>query len=229
VVDELIPNCSNLAAGANEDGYHFINTNYGRDYTANQVADVVNIREGDTCPDCGAPIHLERGVEVGNIFQLGTRYSDVMNCVFQDEHGVNQPVIMGSYGIGVGRLLACIAEEHNDEHGLCWPVTVAPYQVYLVVLPGKSLDVLPLAEQLYGDLQAAGIEVLFDDRVDSPGVKFNDADLIGCPIRLTVGERSLKQGGVELKVRTTGQSEILPQNNIIRDIQIKLGQLKEGL
>jgi prolyl-tRNA synthetase len=215
VVDELIPNCTNLAAGANEDGYHFINTNYGRDYTANQVVDVVNIREGDSCPDFGAPIHLERGVEVGNIFQLGTRYSEAMNCVFQDEHGVNQPVIMGSYGIGVGRLLACIAEEHNDEHGLCWPATITPYQVYLVVLPGKSMDVLPVAEKLYEDLLGAGIEVLYDDRVDSAGIKFNDADLIGCPIRLTVGERSLKQGGVELKMRQTDGNQMIEFGQII--------------
>ncbi len=128
---------------------------------------------------------------------------------------MNQPVIMGSYGIGVGRLLACIAEEHNDEHGLCWPVTVAPFQVYLVVLPGKSVDVLPVAEQLYKDLQTAGVEVLFDDRVDSPGVKFNDADLIGCPIRLTVGERSLKQGGVELKMRPPARNQIIDPGQII--------------
>jgi prolyl-tRNA synthetase len=166
---------------------------------------------------------------VGNIFQLGTRYSEAMNCVFQDEHGVNQPVIMGSYGIGVGRLLACIAEEHNDEHGLCWPVTIAPYQVDLVVLPGKSMDVLPVAEKLYEDLLGAGIEVLYDDRVDSPGVKFNDADLIGCPIRLTVGERSLKKGGVELKMRTTGQMSILKMGEIIQEIRKEMDLLRKDL
>lgn len=228
VVDELIPVCSNLAAGANEEGYHFINTNYGRDFTANLVADVVNIREGDPCPECGGPIHLERGVEVGNIFQLGTRYSDAMNCTFQDEHGVNQPVIMGSYGIGLGRLLACVAEEHRDEHGLCWPVTIAPYQVYLVVLPGKSLDVLPVAENLYKALTDIGIEVLYDDRADSPGVKFNDADLIGCPIRITVGERSLKQGGVEMKLRQTGHSTMLNLEEAVPVIQSEISKLNRS-
>ena len=229
IVDDLIPDCSNLAAGANEEGFHFINTNYGRDYTASLIVDVVNIREGDACPECGTPIHLERGVEVGNIFQLGTRYSEAMHCDFQDEHGVNQLVIMGSYGIGVGRLLACIAEEHNDEHGLTWPVTVTPYQVYLVVLPGKSVDVLPVAEQIYQDLLNAGIEVLFDDRADSPGVKFNDADLIGCPIRLTVGERSLKQGGVELKIRHQSEVRLINVEQVVNVVQAEIITLNAQL
>jgi prolyl-tRNA synthetase len=225
LVDELITNSANLAAGANEEGYHFINTNYGRDYTANIVCDVVNVREGDACPDCGSPIILKRGVEVGNIFQLGTRYSEAMNCVFQNELGSNLPVIMGSYGIGVGRLLACVAEEHHDDHGLNWPITVAPYQVYLVVLPGKSLDVIPVAETVYKDLMDAGVEVLFDDRNDSPGIKFNDADLIGCPIRLTIGERSLKLGGVELKFRDGDEIKNIPVEQIVSVIKDEITKL----
>jgi prolyl-tRNA synthetase len=225
LVDELIPDCVNLAAGANEEGYHFINSNYGRDYSANMVSDVVNVQEGDACPDCGSPVMLKRGVEVGNIFQLGTRYSVAMNCVFQNELGVNLPVIMGSYGIGVGRLLACVAEEHHDEHGLVWPITIAPYHVYLVVLPGKSLDVLPVAERIYQDLTDAGIEVLFDDRNDSPGIKFNDADLIGCPIRLTIGERSLKQGGVELKLRNEDEIKTIPVEQVVAVIKDEITKL----
>lgn len=229
VVDEQIPVSANLAAGANEDGYHFINTNYGRDYTADKIADVVNVREGDACPDCGAPICLERGVEVGNIFQLGTRYSESMDCTFQDEHGENQPVIMGSYGIGVGRLLACVAEEHHDDMGLTWPVTIAPYQVYMVVLPGKSLDVTPIAEKLYSDLQEAGLEVLIDDRVDSPGVKFNDADLIGCPIRVTIGERSLKQNSVEMKQRQSGQSTLVDLKEAVAVVQAEINKMRSEI
>ncbi len=225
VVDEIITGSANLAAGANEEGYHFINTNYGRDYSANMVGDVVNVREGDACPDCGSAIDLKRGVEVGNIFQLGTRYSEAMNCVFQNELGVNLPVIMGSYGIGVGRLLACIAEEHHDDHGLIWPITIAPYQVYLVVLPGKSLDVLPVAEKTYDELTDAGVEVLFDDRNDSPGIKFNDADLIGCPIRLTIGERSLKQGVVELKLRHENEIRTIPIEQVVAVIKDEITEL----
>ncbi len=214
VVDDLIAKSPNLAAGANEDGFHLINTNYGRDYEAGLICDLVNVREADACPECGSQLTLKRGVETGNIFQLGTRYSEAMNCVYQDEHGINQPVVMGSYGIGVGRLLACIAEERHDDHGLIWPMSVAPYHVHLVVLPGKGMDVLPIAEKLYEELVNAGIEVLYDDRMDSPGVKFNDADLIGCPIRITVGERSLKQGGVELKPRAEGEIEVIPLDDL---------------
>jgi prolyl-tRNA synthetase len=225
VVDELIIDSANLVAGSNEDGYHFINTNYGRDYSANMVGDVVNVREGDACPDCGSPIVLKRGIEVGNIFQLGTRYSEAMKCVFQNELGVNLPVIMGSYGIGVGRLLACVAEEHHDDHGLIWPITIAPYQVSLIVLPGKSLDVLPVAEKTYENLMDAGVEVLFDDRNDSPGIKFNDTDLIGCPIRLTIGERSLKQGGMELKLRHEDEIKIIPVEQVVTVIKDEITKL----
>jgi prolyl-tRNA synthetase len=228
IVDELIPECFNLAAGANEEGFHFINTNYGRDFTSYIVGDLVNAKEGDACPECGEPVRMERGVEVGNIFQLGTRYSEAMNCRFQDENGENKLVVMGSYGIGVGRLLACLAEEHHDEHGLRLPVTISPYQVYLIVLPGKSLEILPVAEKLYTELIEVGVEVLFDDRPDSPGVKFNDADLIGCPIRLTVGERSLKQGGVEMKLRESQEILTHSIHSVIEEVQKELMRLNSA-
>ncbi|HBX68029.1 MAG TPA: proline--tRNA ligase, partial [Chloroflexi bacterium] len=179
VVDDLIPESTNLVAGANEAGYHLLNTNYERDYKADLIADIAAAQEGDGCPECGQQLRTVRGVEVGNIFQLGTRYSEAMGATFQDKDGVEKPVIMGSYGIGSGRLLASVAEEHNDEWGLIWPITVAPYHVHLVALPHKKDDgaTQAVAEQLYADLQAAGLEVLFDDREESPGVKFNDADL----------------------------------------------------
>jgi len=173
VVDDLIPASPNLAAGANEDGYHYINTNYGRDYTADIVTDIVAAADGYPCSECGAALRTERGVEVGNIFKLGTRYSAAMNATFLDKDGKQKPVIMGSYGIGSGRLLACVAEEYNDEYGLCWPITVAPYQVHIVALRGG----FDAAEQVYADLQAAGVEALYDDRTaPSPGEKFNDAE-----------------------------------------------------
>jgi len=202
VVDDLIPQSPNLVAGANETGFHLLNVNYGRDYTASVVCDLTAAREGDACPDCGQPLSAERGVEVGNIFQLGTRYSDSLGCTFQDENGELKPVIMGSYGIGVGRLLGCVAEQHNDQYGLIWPLSIAPYQVHLVVLPSKTSDEPErVAEQLYQDLQRARIEVLFDDRRESPGVKFNDADLLGLPLRITVAEKALNLGAVEFKLR----------------------------
>lgn len=197
VVDELVTRSPNLVAGANEEGYHLRNVNYGRDYTAELAADITAVRDGDGCPECGAPLRLARGVEVGNIFKLGTRYSDALNCTFLDENGSSRPVIMGSYGIGVGRLMACVAEEHHDERGLVWPTSIAPYPVHLVVLPGREVDTNLIAAGVEGSLTAAGFEPLVDDREESAGVKFNDADLIGLPIRLTISERAFKQGGVD--------------------------------
>jgi len=154
-------------------------------------------------------------VVVGNIFKLGTRYSDALGCTFLDQDGEQKPVIMGSFGIGIGRLLACVAEAHHDDHGLIWPITVAPFQVHLVLLRGKGTpNAEATADKLYTEMQAAGIEVLYDDREESPGVKFNDADLIGIPIRITVSERALNQGGVEMKLRRNTPKLIIPLEGI---------------
>ena len=216
VVDDLIPESPNLVAGANEEGYHLKNVNFGRDYQADIVTDIAAAQEGDACPNCGGTLRTVRGVEVGNIFKLGSRYSDSMGCYYLDKDGKEKPVIMGSYGIGSGRLLACVAEEHHDEYGLIWPISVAPYHVHIVALSGKGADdVKDTAERLYQDLLAAGVEVLYDDRTESPGVKFNDADLIGLPIRLTVSGRSLQQGGIEFKRRDSQAKTIVPQDQII--------------
>ncbi len=209
VVDDLIPESTNLVAGANEDGFHLLNTNYGRDYKADIITDITAAHEGDGCPRCNTAMRTVRGVEVGNIFKLGTRYSDSLGCTFQDKDGKEKPVIMGSYGIGSGRLLASVAEEHNDDWGLIWPITVAPYHVHLVMLPHKKDEgaTAAAAQKLYEELQAAGLEVLFDDRDESPGVKFNDADLIGLPVRVTVSSRGLNDGVIELKRRDQDKSE----------------------
>lgn len=221
VADDAIPESPNLVAGANEPGFHYLNVNFGRDYRADIVADIAVAGDGDACPRCGKPMYTSRGVEIGNIFKLGTRYTEALGATFLDKDGKEKPVIMGSYGIGVGRLLACVAEEHNDEHGLILPITIAPYQVHLVNLSKKS----NAAEEIYVDLQAAGVEVLFDDRDDSPGVKFNDADLIGLPLRITVGDRGLKKGGVELKRRDTGNSELIPLSDIVGAVQAKIAEM----
>ena len=197
IVDDSVKESNNLVAGANEESYHFLNTNFGRDYQG-VVADIASASANYACPVCKQPLTSSKGVEVGNIFQLNTRYSDSMDCTYQDENGARKPVIMGSYGIGVGRLLACLAEHYCDEKGLSLPISVAPMQVHLVSLVKDA----ELGESLYNQLTKAGIEVLYDDRKESAGVKFADADLIGLPIRMTLGNRSLKEGKVEVKLRS---------------------------
>jgi prolyl-tRNA synthetase len=229
-VDDSIPASANLVAGANETDYHLLNTNYGRDYQADLVTDIAAADEGHACPECGSPLKAARGVEVGNIFQLGTRYSDSLGCTYLDKDGQPKPVIMGSYGIGLGRLLACVAEEHHDEHGLAWPVTLAPYQVHLVLLRGKGDSKSEeSAGKLYADLLADGFEVLFDDRDESPGVKFNDADLIGLPLRITVSERALGQGGVELKLRSQSDKTIVPLAETAARLRSELAALHKAI
>ena len=217
VVDDSVAKSNNLVAGANEKGYHFINTNFGRDYTGT-VADIASAHDGYMCPVCSEPLMVSKGVEVGNIFQLGTRYSESMNCTFQDENGKQVPVVMGSYGIGIGRLLACLAEEYNDDSGLCLPISVAPFQVHLVSLL-KDTDV---GEKIYKELEDAGIEVLFDDRKETAGVKFADADLIGIQIRLTLGNRSYKEGKVEVKYRASGESTSYKIEDLVEEIKNEL-------
>jgi prolyl-tRNA synthetase len=202
VVDDLILKSPNLVSGANEEGFHMLNVNYGRDFEADIVTDIVTAEFGAACPECSATMRTSRGIEVGNIFKLGTRYSDPLGCEFLDKDGKSKPVVMGSYGIGSGRLLASIAEEYHDDYGLIWPITVAPYHVHLVALRKGEIE----AEKLYEELLDEGVEVLFDDRDETPGVKFNDADLIGIPIRVTVSKRSLDQNGVEIKLRKIRRS-----------------------
>ena len=226
IVDDLIPLSPNLVAGANEIGFHLRNVNYGRDFSAEIVADIAAVQDGDGCPTCGALLRLTRGVEVGNIFKLGTRYTDALNCNFLDEKGENHAVIMGSYGVGVGRLLACVAEEHHDDHGLIWPVSIAPYPVHLVALAGKENDTNAIAVKIEKALSDAGIECLFDDREESAGVKFNDADLIGLPLRITVSERALKQGGVEFKLRSGGEAWIVDTEKVVQDARQALTTLE---
>jgi len=224
IVDDAIPASYNLVAGANREGYHLRNVNYGRDYQADRVLDIAAAGEGDACPQCGAALRSVRGVEVGNIFKLGTRYSEAMGCTFQDANGQERPVIMGSYGIGVGRLLACVAEAHHDEHGLVWPLAVAPYPIHLLALTGKgSPETQATAERLYAELTAAGLEPLYDDRLESPGVKFTDADLIGLPVRLTISERGVKAGGVELKRRDSQARELVLFDQLQARLQAELG------
>jgi prolyl-tRNA synthetase len=238
VVDDLIPDSTNLVAGANEEGYHFLNVNYKRDYEADIVADIAVAEENSLCPDCGNEMKLQRGVEVGNIFKLGTRYTEAMGAKFLDADGISKPVIMGSYGIGSGRLMASVAEAHHDEYGLIWPISVAPYQVHLIVLHKKanqsgedvdSHDPASVAEDIYQRFISSGIEILFDDRQESPGVKFNDADLIGVPIRMTVSERALTSGGIEVKRRDQKEKIIIPVDGIHDFVENTIAELETEL
>lgn len=230
VVDDLVARSPNLVSGANEVGYHFLNVNVGRDYQPDLVGDIVAASAGDACPRCGSPLRAERGIEVGNIFKLGTRYSEALGALFNDADGQLRPIVMGSYGIGIGRLLATIAETHHDDYGLIWPVSVAPFHVHLVVLPRKAPEAVAAADRLYEQLWSAGIEVLYDDREDaSPGVKFNDADLIGLPLRITVGARSLKQGGVEFKRRDQAERRIVSLEEVQAAVQAELDALRREL
>jgi prolyl-tRNA synthetase len=192
------------------------------------VGHIALARQGVRCARCGATLNLVRGVEVGNIFQLGTRYSVPLEAFFSDEDGTRKPIVMGSYGIGVGRLLACVAEEHRDESGLALPISVAPYQVQLVSLARKQ-ETRAAADKLYADLQAAGVEVLYDDREATAGVKFADADLRGLPLRLTVSDRSLGKGGVELKRRRVKDFTVVPLEQAMAATQAEIQRLWEEL
>jgi prolyl-tRNA synthetase len=230
IVDDLVPQSPNLVAGANEEGYHLRNVNYGRDYSADIVTDLVSAQEGSQCIHCGGTYREVRGVEVGNIFKLGTRYSDAMGCTFLDKDGQEKSVIMGSYGIGSGRCLACVAEEHNDALGLKWPISIAPFQAHLVVLPGKTdQKAVQSADRLYSDLRQAGVEVLFDDREETPGVKFNDADLIGLPLRLTVSDRMVKQKSVEFKLREGDAKEIVAEGDAVTKVKAEIAHLESEI
>jgi prolyl-tRNA synthetase len=199
----------NFVVGANDEGYHYKDANYPRDFAVSQMADVAQADTGHKCPVCGGRIEARRAIEAGHCFKLGTRYSATLNATYLDENGQPQLVFMGSYGIGLDRLMAIIVELYHDEDGIVWPDSVAPYQVYLMHI-GKGDEVIETADKVYRELQAAGFEVLYDDRDASAGVKFKDADLIGIPWRVAVGARGLAEGGVEVKRRNQRERQFVP-------------------
>lgn len=219
VADDSVHLGGNFVAGANKEGYHLTGVNYGRDFTADIEADIALARDGDRCLHCGGVLHTRRGIELGHCFKLGTRYTERNNITFNDADGTERPFVMGSYGIGVGRLMAAVVEEHHDEYGIAWPPSVAPFRVHLVSLAQQG-EVFEQAEALYERLLAASIEALYDDRPDlSAGVKFNDADLIGCPLRITVSSRSLQNGGVEVKRRSERGRTVISLDKILAYVQ----------
>ena len=217
VVDENLRTSKKWACGANEVDYHFTGACPDRDFTVDEWADLITVHAGDPCPHCGKPLAGARGIEVSQVFQLGTKYSEAMGATFADENGEEKPVLMGCYGVGISRTLAAVVEQHNDENGIIWPVSIAPYEVAVIALDKKG-EAFDAAAQLADDLAAAGIEVVFDDRSERPGVKFADNDLMGFPYQLIVGKRGLKNGTVEMKVRETGEREDVAIDEVVAKV-----------
>ena len=227
VADELVTRERNLVAGANKPDKHLVNVNYGRDWEADVVGDIALAKEGYRCAQCGTPMDLRRGIEMGQVFKLGTRYSEMMGATFLDREGRPQPVVMGSYGIGTERLLAAVVEANHDEAGIIWPRSLAPYDVHMVAIQPDKPDVREVAERLYEELPDAGIRVLYDDRDETPGVKFNDADLLGMPLRVTVSPRNLDKGVIELKGRTEEEGRTAPISEAVGAIGEALSSADE--
>jgi prolyl-tRNA synthetase len=223
VVDSEIPRLPNLVAGANVEGFHLKNVNYGRDYQAAWVEEIAMARVGEACPECDAPMAALNGVGLARSRRLQVDHASWQGPVYSDENGVTHPALLDAYRLNLTRLVGCMAENHRDEKGLILPAVAAPFLVHLVVLPGKSGQGESVGREVESRLAAAGIEALVDDRTESPGVKFNDADLIGLPLRFTAGERALKQGGVELKRRGEVSSRIVPLEEVVQAVKMQIG------
>jgi len=219
IADFSLRGQGNMITGGNEVDVHVTGVNLGRDFTPTQWADIRNAEEGDVCPRCGGSFKIQRGIEVGHIFKLGTKYSEPMRCTFLDEQGQEQTAIMGCYGIGVSRTAAASIEQNHDDNGIIWPIPLAPFQVIITPLGKAGSDEMKTAEKLYEDFRAQGIEVLLDDRDERPGVKFKDADLIGVPLRITVGKKALAENAVELKQRGAKEFELVKIDEVIAKIQ----------
>ena len=205
VVDSELTGQQNLCAGACKEDYHVLNVNYGRDYEGDIVADIKILLPGDPCPVCGEPVKYTRGIEVGQVFKLGTKYSESMGATYKDENQKEQLIVMGCYGIGVTRTLAAVVEQNHDGDGIVWPMSVAPYHVIITLMKPEDSTQKDLAEKIYGRLMDSGVEVMLDDRKERPGVKFKDADLLGIPVRITVG-RDAGENKVEYKLRRESET-----------------------
>ena len=226
IVDETAMRMHNAVSGANEADFHYTNVNPKRDFEAVTVADIRLVEEGDACPVCEqGHLHIGRGIEAGQIFALGTKYSEAMGATFLDETGKAQPMQMGCYGIGVGRTMAAAIEQNHDEHGIIWPCAIAPYEVVVVAVNAKVEEQLAYAEAIYEELRAAGVDVLLDDRRERAGVKFNDCDLIGYPVRIAVGPKTIENGSIEVKVRRTGELVNFARNTYLKGVQDMLAAL----
>ncbi len=209
---------ANLVAGGNKPDTHIRNVNYPRDFAIDLMVDIATARAGEGCPICDAPLIAKKGIEVGHVFKLGSFFTKRMGATFLDRDGVAYPILMGCYGIGIGRLLAAAIEQNHDEKGIIWPIPIAPYQVHLCPLSSDNQEVVTKVDNLYAELTREGLEVIFDDREESPGVKLNDADLLGMPLRVVLSPRSLKSGSVELKMRCKKEAVLVPLDGASREI-----------
>ena len=226
VVDATVMKMHNVCCGANKEGYHFINVNPGRDFTPTYVADIRLIQEGDPCPHCGGEVSKARGIEVGQVFKLFTKYSSALKATYLDENGKEQPMVMGCYGVGVSRTMAAAIEQNYDDNGIIWPIEIAPYHVLVVPVNTKDEASAAKAEEIYMQLKKAGLETVIDDRNERPGVKFKDADLIGYPLRVVVGPKTLTEGKLEVKIRKTGEIRYLPlDGDYVQDIKNIIAEL----
>ena len=212
--DNAVREMANFVVGANADDTHRRNVNWDRDFEVEGFADLREAEAGDPCPECGTALETSRGIEVGHVFYLGTKYSDAMGASVQTDEGVDQSLIMGCYGMGITRILAAVAEQNHDEHGLIWPMPIAPYHATVLPLQMNSDEVVETGEQIYEELQEAGVEVMIDDRDEGVGAKFKDADLIGIPVRVAIGTRGLEDGNVELKLREEDDDELVPVDEV---------------
>jgi len=227
VADRAISGMRNMVVGGNEEDVHLINANPGRDFQVSEFADIRVAQAGDPCPRCGGRLEIWRGIEVGHIFKLGTKYSEAMGATYLDAEGREKPLVMGCYGIGVGRTVAAAIEQNHDEDGIIFPMSIAPFHVYLLPVNTNDPEVMGVSERLYEELEGEGVEVLFDDRDERAGVKFKDADLIGIPLRLTVGERNLKEGKVEIRKRRTKETVLVGIEETVQRVK-ELIRAEEG-
>lgn len=218
IADYSISEMSNFVTGANKKDAHLINVNINRDFKIDEFTDLKVSSTGDDCPRCSGAIEVKTGIELGHTFNLGTRYSKSMNATFLDESGKEKLMVMGCYGIGVSRIIAAVIEQHNDENGIIWPVSIAPFAVTILPLNMNDEKQKTLAEDIYLDLQSAGMEVLLDDRDEPAGVKFKDADLTGIPIKVILGEKALKEGKIEIQIRSTGEKIKVEKSKLIDEV-----------
>ncbi len=219
IADKRLEGANGLVSGANKNDYHLINIDLERDCKIDGYYDLRTVQAGETAPDGNCKLRIVKGIELGHIFKLGTKYSDALKATFLGEKGEAKPIIMGSYGIGIERIIACHIEQNHDDNGIIWDKAIAPYQVHLIAVSMKSQDVIRMAEQLYGEMGKLGIEVLFDDRQTSPGFKFKDADLLGMPIQVIVGEKNLANGNIEIKIRKTGERLLSQASDLINKVK----------
>ncbi len=222
LADHEVPAIVGGITGANKADTHLVNVVYGRDFSCDEVLDLRTAVAGDPCPECGGHLQTARGIEVGQVFKLGTKYSESLGALYLDESGAERPCVMGCYGVGVTRTMAAVIEQNHDDDGIVWPVAIAPYHVDIIVIDTKSSEQMEVAHDLYESLWGAGVEAILDDRAERPGVKFKDADLIGFPIRVVVGPKSLAEGKVEVRIRATRSDDQIPLDHAVEHVCAQL-------